>query len=103
MIAGSALGLVTISDGFLYLGLQDRLDFEPTFFPLLFVGSAVAYMVLAIPAGALADRVGRVRVFMGGYALLLLIYTSFLLPTPSGPVLIVTWSRSGPTRPRTRC
>ncbi|HEX2416410.1 MAG TPA: MFS transporter [Thermoleophilaceae bacterium] len=89
VIAGSALGLVTISDGFLYLGLQDRLDFEPTFFPLLFVGSAVAYMVLAIPAGALADRIGRVRVFMGGYALLLLVYTSFLLPTPSGPVLIV--------------
>ena len=39
-------------------------------FPLLFVGTALVYMLLAVPAGRLADRVGRGRVFVGGYALL---------------------------------
>ena len=80
VIVGAALGLVTVSDAFIYLGLQRRLEFDPTFFPLLFVGSALAYMVLAVPAGALADRVGRARVFVAGYALLLLVYTSLLVP-----------------------
>jgi MFS family permease len=81
VIAGSALGFVTVSDAFLYLGLQRRLDFDPTFFPLLFVGSALAYMLLAVPMGAVADRVGRARVFIGGYALLLIVYTSLLVPS----------------------
>jgi MFS family permease len=81
VIVGSALGLVTVSDAFIYLGLQRRLDFDPTFFPLLFVGSAVAFMLLAVPMGAVADRVGRARVFVGGYALLLIVYTSLLVPS----------------------
>jgi MFS family permease len=89
VIVGAGLGLVTVSDGFLYLGLQKQFDFSPSFFPLLFVGSAVAYMVLAVPAGALADRVGRARVFVAGYALLLVVYTSLLLPSPSTPELIL--------------
>jgi MFS family permease len=88
VLVGAALGLVTVSDGFLYLGLQRRLDFDPAFFPLLFVGSALAYMVLAVPAGALADRVGRARVFVGGYALLLVVYTSLLVPALGTPELI---------------
>jgi MFS family permease len=88
VIVGGALGLVTVSDAFLYLGLQRRLEFDPTFFPLLFVGSALAYMALAVPAGALADRVGRARVFLGGYALLLIVYTSLLVPSLSTPGLI---------------
>ena len=80
VLVGAALGLVTLSDGFLYLGLQRRLEFEPDLLPLLFVATALVYMVLAIPMGKLADRVGRARVFVGGYVLLLLIYASLLLP-----------------------
>jgi MFS family permease len=78
-IAGG-LGLVTVSDGFLYLGLQRRLDLDPRYLPLLFVGTALAYMVLAVPAGVLADRVGRGRVLVGGYGILLLAYVLLLLP-----------------------
>ena len=66
MVVGSVLGLATLSDGFLYLALEQRVDFEPTVFPLLFVGTALVYMLLAVPAGRLADRVGRGRVFLGG-------------------------------------
>ena len=80
VIAGG-FGLVTISDGFLYLGLQRRLDLDPRSLPLLFVGTALAYMILAVPTGWLADRVGRGRVFVGGYVVLLVTYALLLLPT----------------------
>jgi MFS family permease len=80
LVAGTALGLATLSDGFVYLALERRVDFDPTVFPLLFVGTAAVYMLLAVPAGRLADRVGRGRVFIGGYALLALLYGVILLP-----------------------
>jgi MFS family permease len=79
-IAG-ILGLVTISDGFLYLALQRHVHLDPRFFPLLYVGTAVSYALLAVPLGRVADRFGRGKVFVGGYALLLVVYTSVLLPT----------------------
>jgi MFS family permease len=79
VLVGSALALVTISDPFIYLGLQRRLDFDVEFIPLLFVGTALTYMFLAVPVGRLADRVGRVRVFLGGYLSLLLVYISLLV------------------------
>lgn len=90
-IVGTALGLATISDGFLYLGVQGRLDFDPSFFPLLFVGTAAVYMLLAIPAGRLADLIGRGKVFLGGYALLLLAYVLLLLPSTGSPAELVLY------------
>ncbi|MDA0165433.1 MFS transporter [Solirubrobacter ginsenosidimutans] len=80
-IAGSALGLATASDGFIYLMLRDRIDFSDSLFPLLATGTAVLYMVLAAPLGRLADKIGRGKVFIGGYVLLLAVYV--LLMTPS--------------------
>jgi MFS family permease len=38
------------------------------------VGTNLAYLVLAIPFGRLADRIGRARVFIGGHVLLLVAY-----------------------------
>jgi MFS family permease len=80
VIVGSALGLVTISDAFIYLGIQRSMDLDNALFPLLFVGSALAFMVLAVPIGRLADRVGRTRVFVAGYALLPIVYTALMIP-----------------------
>jgi len=79
LLAGTALSLATVSDGFLYLTLQRRVAFEPRLFPLLYVATAVIFMFLAIPVGRLADRVGRGRVFLGGHALLLAVYASLLV------------------------
>jgi MFS family permease len=79
-VAG-VLALVTMSDGFLYLALQRRLDFDARLLPLLYVGTAVVYMLLAVPIGRLADRHGRGRIYVGGYGLLLLAYSSLLLPS----------------------
>ena len=83
VVVAGALGLVTISDGFLFIALQRRLDFEPRYLPLLFVGTALSYMVLAIPVGRLADRFGRGRTFVAGYLPLLAAYGLLLLP--AGP------------------
>jgi MFS family permease len=80
LAVGVALALVTVSDAFVFLALQRRFDFGIEFFPLLFVGSALAYMLLAIPAGRLADRLGRVRVFLMGHLVLVALYVLLLSP-----------------------
>ena len=101
LIAGGALSLATASDAFIFLALQDELDLGTSLFPLLFVGSAGTYMLLAVPMGRLADRIGRGRVLLGGYALLLGVYAALLLPL--GGLAAAGRSRSGcsaPTTPR---
>ncbi len=81
LLAAGILGLVTISDGFLYLGIQRQMDLDVTLFPLLFTATSFAFMVLAVPMGLLADRFGRGRTLIAGYVLLIVLYGSLLLPT----------------------
>jgi MFS family permease len=88
VIAGSALGLMTISDGFVYLVLQHNADLNPRWFPLLYLGTALVYLLLALPFGNLADRVGRARVFLGGYAALVAMYV-LLLSTSPGALIVL--------------
>ncbi len=64
------LGLVTIGDSFVYLVLQRRWDIAATYFPLLPLGTAGVYLLLAVPLGKLADRIGRWPVFLGGHVAL---------------------------------
>jgi MFS family permease len=90
LFAGGALSLATASDAFLFLALQKKLDLGTSLFPLLFVGSASTYMLLAVPMGKLADRIGRGRVLLGGYALLLTVYAAILVPAGGWIVLMVT-------------
>lgn len=80
LAAAAILGLLTIGDGFVYLVLQSRSDFAAQWFPLLYVGTNVAFLAFAIPLGRLADRVGRARVFVFGHAALLGAYVVATLP-----------------------
>lgn len=80
-VVGAALSLATMSDGFLYLGLQRRMSFNAGLFPLLYVATALVYLLLAVPFGQLADRFGRARVFVGGHVLLLIVYSALVLPS----------------------
>lgn len=89
LLAVGALALASVSDSLIYVGLQRRIDFEPAVFPLLFVITAVAFMALAIPAGRLADRVGRVPVLIGGHVLLFLVYGALMLPSLGYPELMI--------------
>jgi MFS family permease len=83
------LGVATISDAFVYLVLQQRTALPGQYFPLLPVGTAAAFLILAVPLGLMADRLGRWRIFLAGHLVLLLAYGLLLAPV-RGSVLIVT-------------
>jgi MFS family permease len=85
VVAGSFLSAVTISDSFVYLLLREQTVLTIGFFPLLFSGTAVSYLFLAVPAGRLADRFGRGEVFLAGHLALLGVY-AVLLRAGSGRV-----------------
>ena len=80
------LGLATVSDSFVYLLLQHRLGVPDRWFALLPLGTAAAFLLLAVPLGRLADRVGRRRVFLAGHGALLLAY-ALLLTSSRGTFL----------------
>ncbi|MEU9453463.1 MFS transporter [Streptomyces sp. NPDC048277] len=86
-LAGCAalLGLTTVSDAFVYLLLQRRAGVGEQWFTLLPLGTAVVFLLLAVPVGALADRIGRRTVFLAGHAALLTAY-ALLLWAPATPV-----------------
>ncbi|WP_284984585.1 MFS transporter [Arthrobacter sp. efr-133-TYG-118] len=80
LVTAGLLALLTVGDGFIYLVLQDRDSFAVQWFPLLYVGTNIFYLVLAVPMGRLADRWGRVRVFLGGHLALLACYVLAAAP-----------------------
>jgi MFS family permease len=92
-LAGCAalLGLTTVSDAFVYLLLQRRAGIGEEWFPLLPLGTAAVFLLLAVPFGTLADRIGRRTVFLAGHAVLLVAYALLLwAPATSAlPVLVL--------------
>jgi MFS family permease len=88
LLAAGGLSIATASDAFVFLALQDEVDLGTSLFPLLFVGSAGTYMLLAIPMGRLADAVGRGRVLLLGYGLLLGVYAALLVPMGGWPLIV---------------
>ncbi|MRK00818.1 MULTISPECIES: MFS transporter [Aeromicrobium] len=89
LVAAGALGLLTVGDGFVYLALLDRGGFAATWFALLYVGTNLAYLALAVPLGRIADRVGRTRVLVGGHVALILTYVCAALPLGGLAVVIL--------------
>lgn len=86
VVAGLLLGLATISDSFIFLILQRRLELGATAFPLLYVGTSLFTSMFAMPCGRLADRIGRKRVLLAGYTLLAGVY-ALLLGFPAGSLV----------------
>lgn len=80
VLASAGLGIATVSDAFVYLTLQRQLTFNSGYLPLLYVATSLVYFALAIPAGWLADRTGRAKVLLFGYACLAAVYVALLLP-----------------------
>lgn len=89
VVAAALLSVLAISDGFIYLALLRRDDLAATYFPLLFVGTNIAYFLLAIPCGRLADRVGRQRVLVGGHLLLVAAYLCVAGPAQGAAMTIL--------------
>jgi MFS family permease len=90
LLITAVLGLATISDAFLYVMLQRRTQLAIGFVPLLFVATSLVYASLAVPAGRLADRVGRKRVFLAGYALLPIAYAALLILDSAWPIVAIS-------------
>ncbi len=74
LLCALLLALTTVSDGFLYLMLQKRNETPANMLPLFYVGTASFYMLFSLPVGLLADRWGRTRVLIAGFAVLPVIY-----------------------------
>nr|BFE82720.1 hypothetical protein GCM10020093_053210 [Planobispora longispora] len=55
------LGLVTLSDPFVYLLMQKQGGIEAAYLPLLPLATAAVYLALAVPLGRLADRAAGPR------------------------------------------
>jgi MFS family permease len=79
VVAAGLLALFTASDAFVYIGLQKRGSLALNLFPLLYVGTALFYLILAMPAGHLADRFGRRNVYLVGQTLFVGIYAVLLM------------------------
>lgn len=67
LVAAGFLGLLTIGDGFVYLALMEHGKLDAMWFPLLFVGSNLFFLLLAVPLGKLADRTNRAAIFVLGH------------------------------------
>ncbi|MFJ8041349.1 MFS transporter [Kitasatospora sp. NPDC096147] len=94
VVAAALLGAATIGDSFLYLLLQRGLDLEPALFPLLPLGAAAGYLLLAVPAGRLADRIGRRAPLLYGHGALIAAYLVLLLPM-GWPTVLLTLALLG--------
>ena len=78
--ASGMLGLVTASDGLIYVALQAGLQYPIHWLPLLYAGTSASFLLLSVPVGIIADRLGRTRVFILGHVALLLVYALLLAP-----------------------
>lgn len=88
-VCATLLGLSTVSDSFVYLLLQHRLGVPDRWFALLPLGTAASFLLLAMPLGRLADRMGRWRMFLAGHAALLAAYGLLLAHGPVYAVLLL--------------
>ncbi|QNE23228.1 MFS transporter [Kribbella qitaiheensis] len=95
VLAAGLAGMVTIGDGFVYLLLQRREGLSIGWFPLLAVGTNLSYLLLATPMGVLADKIGRLKVVLGGYTALVLVYLLLFGPFGGLPLLVVVLALYG--------
>jgi MFS family permease len=95
MIAAFLLGLPTISDAFIFLSLQRKLDMGATVFPLFYVGASLFTALLSVPLGRLADRLGRTTILFAGYVALMLVYLTIFLPGGSVMMALATLALLG--------
>ncbi|NPD03658.1 MFS transporter [Nocardioides sp. zg-1308] len=90
LVVAGTLGLLTVGDGFIYLALLDHGGLNVTWFPLFYVGTNVAYLLLAVPVGRLADRIGRARTLVVGHLALVGAYLCSVLPSSTAVATVGT-------------
>jgi len=97
VLLGGAFGLFSIGDAFAYLVILEASkasdvvglsDIGTKWFPLLFAGTAIGFLITATPLGRLADTIGRARVWVVGQLCLAGVY-GMLLTKPTSVLAIV--------------
>ena len=94
-IAAGLLGLVTMSDAFLFVILQRVSGLNPTWLALMPVGTALVFLLTATPIGSFADRAGRWTVFFAGHVVLLGAYVLLLGPITGWALVLLTLGLHG--------
>ena len=74
----SLLSVFTISDGLFYLNVQQQTQMPASTVTALFAGSATVFMLTASFIGRLADRTAPLRLFIGSYAVLWVLYVAWM-------------------------
>ena len=87
-VAVAFLGVAAVSDTFVYLTIAHAMRLTAWQYALLATGTTGTYLLLAIPMGNLADRVGRWKVFVAGHVALVAAYL-VLASSVTGPLLLV--------------
>lgn len=95
VLCGLLLSALTVGDAFVYLTFQHRSDMNTKWFPLLYVGTATTYLLLAVPFGRIADRYGRGKMFLFGHLCLAGVYAALLLPRLGGGELLLVLTLLG--------
>ena len=88
--AAGILSLFTIGESLLYLYLFREGNLDATLFPLLYAGTAIVHLLLAVPLGKLGDTFGKIKVFMMGQALLIPAYLLIANVEISGSIILLT-------------
>jgi MFS family permease len=94
LTAVGALALATVPEVFLVLWATENGAAVATI-PLLWAAASVAKMALALPAGILSDRIGRLAILIAGWALRMLILLALAwFPVRIGvvPVLFLAYA-----------
>lgn len=99
VLLGGAFGLFSIGDAFAYLVILDASkatdevglsSIGTQWFPLLFAGTAIGFLLTATPLGRLADKIGRARVWVMGHVCLAGVYGLLLAkPTSVASIIVV--------------
>lgn len=94
-LAAALLGVCTVGDMFLFVGVQRSAGLPPGALPLLPLATALTFMALASPVGRLADRLGRWKVFLAGHVVLLAAYVVLAASAAGWLVAVVVLAAHG--------
>ena len=81
IVAAGVLALASVPEAFVVLWAHDR-GLAVAWVPLVWAAASVVKMGLAMPAGILSDRIGRVPVLLGGWAVRVAVLLALAVANP---------------------
>jgi len=88
LLGATIFALGNSSDAFLFLRAKD-LNIDVVYIPILWLVLNLVYALIASPAGALSDRIGRKNLIVSGLLIYTLVYLGFAFATRSIHVWIL--------------